>query len=91
MNGDALYSIGELARPSLTALYAHAFERADDGDLRRWLLARLETAADPRAERYWQLLSVINGWPTPPSLAPVFTWFTAALRCGASAGAGQAD
>lgn len=76
---------------SLTALYAHAFERADDGDLRRWLLARLETAADHRAERYWQLLSVINGWPTPPSLAPVFTWFTAALRGGASGAAGQAD
>ncbi|MFG2998638.1 MerR family transcriptional regulator [Streptomyces sp. NPDC048340] len=65
---------------SLTALYAHAFERADDGDLRRWLLARLEVASDPRAERYWQLLSVINGWPVPPALAPVFTWFTAALR-----------
>ncbi|MCX4539585.1 MerR family transcriptional regulator [Streptomyces sp. NBC_01565] len=68
---------------SLTALYAHAFERADGADLRRWLLARLEVAADPRAERYWRLLSVINGWPVPPRLAPVFTWFTAALRAGA--------
>ncbi|MFE2146587.1 MerR family transcriptional regulator [Streptomyces sp. NPDC059456] len=65
---------------ALAALYAHAFERADDGDLRRWLLARLEVAADPRAERYWQLLAVINGWPPSPSLAPVFTWFIAALR-----------
>ncbi|TDU79913.1 MerR family transcriptional regulator [Streptomyces sp. KS 21] len=65
---------------TLTALYGHAFGRADDGDLRRWLLARLETAADPCAERYWQLLAVINGWPPSPSLAPVFTWFTAALR-----------
>ncbi|MFG2982143.1 MerR family transcriptional regulator [Streptomyces sp. NPDC048258] len=64
---------------SLAALYAHAFERADDGDLRRWLLARLETAADPRAERYWELIATINGWPVSPSLAPVFTWFTAAL------------
>ncbi|MEU9305136.1 MerR family transcriptional regulator [Streptomyces sp. NPDC048269] len=64
---------------SLAALYAHAFERADDGDLRRWLLARLETAADPRAERYWELLATINSWPVSPSLAPVFTWFTTAL------------
>ncbi len=65
---------------ALTALYAHAFERADDGDLRRWILARLETASDPRAERYWELLATVNGWPPSPSLAPVFAWFTAALR-----------
>ncbi|WP_328929429.1 MerR family transcriptional regulator [Streptomyces sp. NBC_00190] len=64
---------------SLAALYAHAFERADDGDLRRWLLARLETAADPRTGRYWELIATINGWPVSPGLAPVFTWFTTAL------------
>ncbi|MEU6866830.1 MerR family transcriptional regulator [Streptomyces sp. NPDC046876] len=67
---------------ALTALYAHAFARADDGDLRRWLLARLEAAADPRAERYWQLLATVNGWPPVASLAPVFTWFIEALRSG---------
>lgn len=65
---------------ALTARYAHTFGRADDADLRHWLLARLEIAGDPRAERYWYLLAVINGWPVPPSLAPVFTWFTEALR-----------
>jgi hypothetical protein len=27
-----------------------------------------------------QLLAVINGWPTPESLAPVFDWFIQALR-----------
>ncbi|MCX5380547.1 MerR family transcriptional regulator [Streptomyces sp. NBC_00091] len=65
---------------SLATLYAHAFERADDGDLRRWLLARLEAAADPRAQRYWELTATINGWPVSAGLAPVFTWFTTALR-----------
>ncbi|MCX4688786.1 MerR family transcriptional regulator [Kitasatospora purpeofusca] len=65
---------------ALTARYAQTFDRADDAELRRWLLARLEIAGDPRAERYWHLLSVINGWPVPSSLAPVFGWFTAALR-----------
>ncbi|MEU8773519.1 hypothetical protein [Streptomyces sp. NPDC048606] len=60
-------------------LYADAFERADEDDLRRWLLARLRTTADPRAERYWQLLATINGWPTSPTLAPVHSWFTAAF------------
>ncbi|MFH9725084.1 MerR family transcriptional regulator [Streptomyces sp. NPDC017254] len=65
---------------ALTARYAQTFTRADDADLRRWLLTRLEVAGDTRAERYWHLLAVINGWPVPPSLAPVFTWFTQALR-----------
>jgi hypothetical protein len=64
---------------ALTARYAQTFSRADDADLRSWLLTRLEIAGDPGAERYWQLLAVINGWPVPPSLAPVFTWFTQAL------------
>ncbi|MFI9046002.1 MerR family transcriptional regulator [Streptomyces sp. NPDC053427] len=65
---------------SLTALYAETFGRSDDADLRRWLVTRLEAGADPRAERYWQLLSTINGWPVPPTLAPVFRWFITALR-----------
>ncbi|MEV6424700.1 MerR family transcriptional regulator [Streptomyces sp. NPDC051662] len=65
---------------SLAGLYAETFGRADDADLRHWLVTRLETGADPRAERYWQLLSTINGWPVPPALAPVFSWFITALR-----------
>ncbi|MEQ4721239.1 MerR family transcriptional regulator [Nonomuraea sp. B19D2] len=64
----------------LGSLYADAFERTDDGDLRRWLLARLQISADPHAERYWQLLATINGWPVSPALAPVYTWFTMALH-----------
>ncbi|MFI6005732.1 MerR family transcriptional regulator [Streptomyces sp. NPDC051366] len=62
---------------SLGGLYADAFERADEGGLRRWLLARLQTTADPHTERYWQLLATINGWPASPTLAPVYSWFTA--------------
>ncbi|WP_283136522.1 MerR family transcriptional regulator [Rhizohabitans arisaemae] len=65
---------------SLTARYAETFGRNDDSDLRRWLLGRLETADDPRATRYWRLLGVINGWPAPPDLTPVFAWFIEALR-----------
>ncbi|MGW5667771.1 MerR family transcriptional regulator [Micromonospora sp. NPDC003776] len=64
----------------LMARYAHVFGRPDDASLQRWVLTRLETANDPRAERYWQLLAVINGWPVPESLAPVFDWFVRALR-----------
>ncbi|MFJ6850459.1 MerR family transcriptional regulator [Streptomyces sp. NPDC091271] len=67
---------------SLTALYAETFARTDDTELRHWLVTRLVAGSDPRAEGYWQLLGAVNGWPVPPSLAPVFTWFIAALRTG---------
>lgn len=65
---------------AVTAQYAHVFGCADDVDLRRRLLARLETANDPRRERYLRLLAVINGWPAPESLAQVLDWFNEALR-----------
>ncbi|MFG2772720.1 MerR family transcriptional regulator [Streptomyces sp. NPDC048350] len=72
---------------SLVGLYGHAFERAGDGDLRRWLLARLQMTVDPHATRYWQLLATINGWPASPTLAPVYTWFTTVLRGASTAAA----
>ncbi|MFI5527737.1 MerR family transcriptional regulator [Kitasatospora sp. NPDC051853] len=63
----------------LTARYAQTFGRADDAELRRWLLHRLEVAGDPRAERYWHLLATVNGWPVPEGLGPVFGWLGEAL------------
>ncbi len=60
--------------------YARTFDRPDDPALRRWVLERLEVANDPRVERYWRLLATVNGWPAPAEVAPVFTWFIAALR-----------
>ncbi|MFD5431789.1 MerR family transcriptional regulator [Kitasatospora sp. NPDC127067] len=65
---------------ALAAAYAEAFDRPDDAALRRWLLDRLATADDPRAERYWQLMATVNGWPVPENLRDVFEWFTGALR-----------
>ncbi|MFE9467804.1 MerR family transcriptional regulator [Streptomyces virginiae] len=64
------------------ALYADAFARAGGGDLRRWLLARLRTTADPDAARYWRLLATVNGWPVSPALAPLRPWFTTAFAPG---------
>lgn len=69
----------------LVAEYAEAFGRTDGPGFRRRLIERLEAGSDPRAERYWQLLAIINGWPAQPSLAPVFEWFIAALRAGTRA------
>ncbi|NUK05794.1 MerR family transcriptional regulator [Streptomyces lunaelactis] len=67
---------------AVTAQYALDTDRPDDIDLRRHLLTRLETANDPRRERYLHLLAVINGWPAPESLAPTLDWFIRALRAG---------
>ena len=64
---------------ALTAHYARILGRPDDAGLRRQLLARLESVNDPRRERYLTLLSVINGWPAPDSLASVLDWSTRAL------------
>ncbi len=65
---------------AFTAHYAHLIGRRDDVELRRRLATRLQSVNDPRRERYLQLLAVINGWPAPESLAPVFDWSVQALR-----------
>ncbi|MFC4592523.1 TipAS antibiotic-recognition domain-containing protein [Sphaerisporangium corydalis] len=64
----------------LIAGYTATFGHPDSAAYRRKLLTRLEVANDPRTERYFALLSTINGGPVPPSLAPVFDWFIQALR-----------
>jgi hypothetical protein len=51
------------------------------GDVARGeLAARFEQRADRRAERYWQLLAVINGWPPVPTTMPAWRWTIDALR-----------
>jgi DNA-binding transcriptional MerR regulator len=84
--GPALAACTDPASPqaspivaALTAHYSHALGRPGDADLQRQLLARLETANDPRRERYLTLLAVINGWPAPESLTPVLKWSIQAL------------
>ena len=51
------------------------------GDQDRAALAdRFATGSDPNAERYWQLMAIINGWPPVPTTVPAWEWFIAALR-----------
>jgi hypothetical protein len=64
---------------------AAAGETADTPDFRARLLESLESGTDRRAERYWQLLGIINGWPPIPSVVPAFEWVIAALRAGVAA------
>ena len=44
------------------------------------LADRLASGTDARAERYWQLLATINGWPPVTATVPAWEWFVAALR-----------
>jgi len=64
----------------LVGLFAAAARRSDDAAYREKLVWELETFTEPRVERYWQLIGIINGWTQGPSRAPVYAWFTAALR-----------
>lgn len=65
---------------AVTGRYAQLTDRPDDADLRRRLLTRLETANDPRRDRYLDLLAVVNGWPAGGHTAPALDWFVRALR-----------
>jgi DNA-binding transcriptional MerR regulator len=41
---------------------------------------QIATGTDTRAERYWQLMATINGWPQWPAQVPAAEWTAAALR-----------
>ena len=44
------------------------------------LITWLEMVVDPRVERYWQLLSMLNGIDAGPPTVPAFAWLLAAVR-----------
>jgi DNA-binding transcriptional MerR regulator len=60
-------------------LFAAAASKVDSPEYRRELAHQLAKFSDPRVERYWQLIGLINGWPAQPSLMRPYEWFTAAL------------
>jgi DNA-binding transcriptional MerR regulator len=50
------------------------------GGSRAEVADRMELSTDARAERYWQLMATINGWPQWPAQVPNAEWLAAALR-----------
>jgi DNA-binding transcriptional MerR regulator len=71
------------ARPvvdELAAVFARLHDRSDGPQFRAWLADTIDAFADPRAERYWTLLGVMNGWPRRPSSMPAWEWLLAGLR-----------
>ena len=67
------------AHDELVGAFAASVGREPDEAYRRDLLDALRTGHEPRAERYWQLIAVINGWPPIQSVLPAWTWFIDAL------------
>jgi DNA-binding transcriptional MerR regulator len=67
-------------RDDLVAAMAAASGRTDLPGYQREVLAALESGTDPRPERYWQLMAIINGWPPIPSQTPLYVWLRDALR-----------
>ncbi|MGI9097526.1 MAG: MerR family transcriptional regulator [Solirubrobacteraceae bacterium] len=75
----------DAARPvvdELAGVFADSNGRQDGPDFRAWLVELLETFSDRRAERYWQLLAIMNGWPAQaqPSSSAAWEWLLAGLR-----------
>ncbi|MGW2016648.1 MerR family transcriptional regulator [Streptomyces sp. NPDC001927] len=68
----------------LTAGCARTLGRVGDTEPHLWLLPRLEAAKDPRRDRYFHLLAVINDWPAPEPLTPALDWSVTALRSRAA-------
>ncbi|MCW6009081.1 MerR family transcriptional regulator [Micromonospora sp. CPCC 205371] len=64
----------------LVTAMAEASGRSGDDAYRREVLAQLEVSTDPRPERYWQLMAVINGWPPLAPQTPNYVWLRDALR-----------
>ncbi|QRP50514.1 MerR family transcriptional regulator [Amycolatopsis sp. FDAARGOS 1241] len=69
----------ELADAIATASAAPGDDPADPA-FRRALADKFAQGGDPRAERYWQLLATINGWPPIPTAQPEVAFMLAALR-----------
>jgi DNA-binding transcriptional MerR regulator len=71
------------ARPALDEIAAAISEASGEKDspaFRAALAERFASGSDPRAERYWQLLAIINGWSPVPTTVPAWEWAVAGLR-----------
>ncbi|MGW1788156.1 MerR family transcriptional regulator [Streptomyces tubercidicus] len=60
--------------------FAEVFARTPDTEFRDWMAQQFEEAHDPRVDRYWRLVWIVNGWKVVPNLIPGYPWLTQALR-----------
>lgn len=69
----------------IVAAYAASAGRAPDAAYRAELAEAARRGYEPRAERYWQLLAVINNWPPAPPRMHLWGYFVEALERPAGA------
>src|SRR5690348_16467251 len=60
--------------------WAEAAGRPDGRQLRAEVADAIAGGIEPLAERYWQLMATINGWPPIPATMHRWSWFLAALQ-----------
>ena len=62
--------------------FARLLGRRDGPAFRRWLVTQLDARTDPRAERYWELVGIVQDRPGEEFAARVadYAWVMAALR-----------
>ena len=62
--------------------FAELLGRRDGPAFRRWLVTQLDAHTDPRAERYWELVAIVQGRPSDELVARAAdtAWVMAALR-----------
>ena len=77
---DPLGDSGAPVVDDLVHRFAEVFARTPDAEFRDWMARRFEEAHDPRVDRYWRLVWIVNGWQMVPNLIPVYPWLIQALR-----------
>lgn len=60
--------------------WAERIGRADSPELRDEIIAAIGGSIEPRAERYWQLMATINGWPPIEPAMHRWAWFLSAVQ-----------
>ncbi|MFB7333092.1 MerR family transcriptional regulator [Streptomyces adustus] len=64
--------------------FAEVFARTPDTGFRAWMAQEFEVAHDPRVDRYWRLVWIVNGWQVVPSLLPIHPWLAQGLHRAAA-------
>ncbi|MFJ3725408.1 MerR family transcriptional regulator [Streptomyces sp. NPDC090045] len=79
---DPLGDRGARVIDDLVHRFAEVLARTPDTRFRDWMAERFEEAHDPRVDRYWRLVWIVNGWQVVPDLVPVYPWLVQGLRSG---------
>lgn len=77
---DPLGDKGAAVVDDLVHRFAEVLARTPDTEFRDWMAQQFKEAHDPRVDRYWRLVWIVNGWQVVPNLIPVYPWLVQALR-----------